>query len=329
MIFATAIIAASLATQPTEAREPQRAFANLSQYFSRRDYPESAVARRAEGTVGFRLEINAAGRVTDCRVTSSSEDEALDAATCTILTDRARYMPARDASGRSVPGTDEGRVTWRLPAPAPPSPKPFAPMRSVSILRSDGASTLACTVAINGEPQRSGEPDRCGSIGTSDVAVMLRQAQRPMELAVVSVVAPASAGLDAARPDEAGLGTLQSDLVTEYDVSPDGRIAGCRTIRRVIGEAAQVPTQEEQCALVRADWPPMFEASAGTEMRVARVRLAVYLKGEGFAHLMVRHRRPRGSLNQYFSSDDYPAAALGLGRKAPPISGSASAPRGE
>ena len=96
------------------ARPPRRARANLNSYFSADDYPAMEDGRQ-EGTVGFRLTVGPNGRVTDCRVTSSSGAAALDQATCRILRSRARYTPARDSAGNPTTGSDSGRVTWRLP----------------------------------------------------------------------------------------------------------------------------------------------------------------------------------------------------------------------
>jgi protein TonB len=95
---------------------PQRARANLNSYFSADDYPAAALRGNDQGTTGFSLTIGPNGRVTDCSVTASSGSSALDQATCRILRSRARYTPARDASGNPTSGRDSGRVTWRLPA---------------------------------------------------------------------------------------------------------------------------------------------------------------------------------------------------------------------
>lgn len=101
---------------PPRTFPPQRARANLSSYFSTDDYPAAAIRIEAEGTTRFALTIGSDGRVTNCSVTGSSGNGALDAATCRILRARARYTPARDQSGGTTSGTDRGSITWRLPA---------------------------------------------------------------------------------------------------------------------------------------------------------------------------------------------------------------------
>jgi periplasmic protein TonB len=95
---------------------PRRARASLSSYFSTDDYPAAAIRVEAQGTTRFALTIGSDGRVTNCSVTGSSGNPALDAATCRILRARARYTPARDQSDNPTSGTDRGSITWRLPA---------------------------------------------------------------------------------------------------------------------------------------------------------------------------------------------------------------------
>jgi protein TonB len=96
--------------------EAAKARANLASYVSDADYPESAIRAEEQGTTGFRLEIGANGRVTNCTVTSSSGSTALDNATCRIMRQRAKFTPARDTSGNPTTDTTSARITWRLPA---------------------------------------------------------------------------------------------------------------------------------------------------------------------------------------------------------------------
>lgn len=108
--------------------------ASLGSYFSTDDYPVTAWMNEEEGTVRFRLTINPEGRVAECEVTQSSGSAQLDQRTCEILTVRARYRPARDASGAPASGTDAGSVTWRLPSdregPEGSGPRPAKPPRA-------------------------------------------------------------------------------------------------------------------------------------------------------------------------------------------------------
>ncbi|HEX9963387.1 MAG TPA: TonB family protein [Allosphingosinicella sp.] len=101
---------------PPKKVTPARAKANLASLFSDEDYPASAVRAGESGATGFRLEVGANGRVTNCTVTSSSGSSALDSTTCRLLRSRARFTPATDSSGGSTSDSVSGRIVWRLPA---------------------------------------------------------------------------------------------------------------------------------------------------------------------------------------------------------------------
>ncbi len=305
MIFAVAA-AAALMSQAGEARPARPDRASLNEYFSADDYPRNSLNRRAEGTTAFRLEIGADGTLTGCSITASSGDAALDAATCSVLLGRARYQPAWDASGRAIPGTDEGRVTWRLPALPP-----FRPTRVVSRLRTDGVGGVTCSVTTDGTARTEVPPEQCGSFRGRRLDESLRQARSPIEVTFVSMTGPASAGIESAGADEAGLGTLQFDMVAEFDIAPDGRVVRCRSIRRNIPDGSDFRNVLDLCEPV-PNAQPMFEASADRSPRVARHRLAAYLKGERLI-LGVPAGRPRANLSSYFSADDYPEEALRVG----------------
>jgi protein TonB len=79
------------------------------------DYPGDALAMRAEGEVGFVLTVGPDGRVADCRIDRSSGSDVLDRATCRLLTERARFNPARGADGGPVQGSYAGRYYWLAP----------------------------------------------------------------------------------------------------------------------------------------------------------------------------------------------------------------------
>lgn len=78
------------------------------------DYPAAEARQHHEGTVGFALLVDESGRATKCDVTASSGYPGLDNGACFLLMRRARFDPARDASGRAVASTFPGRFTWHL-----------------------------------------------------------------------------------------------------------------------------------------------------------------------------------------------------------------------
>ena len=86
------------------------------------DYPESAVQNNEQGTVAFRLTVGINGRVRNCEITASSGSRSLDSATCRIMVARARFTPAKSASGNSKVSTYDSAVRWVLRDPPPPPP---------------------------------------------------------------------------------------------------------------------------------------------------------------------------------------------------------------
>ncbi len=79
------------------------------------DYPSRALREEREGTTGFRVSVNAEGRVSGCTITSSSGHPDLDEATCSNVTRRARFTPATDGEGKPTTGSYSSRVRWVIP----------------------------------------------------------------------------------------------------------------------------------------------------------------------------------------------------------------------
>lgn len=79
------------------------------------DYPTRSIRERQEGRTGYRLTIDAAGRVTGCTITGASGHSELDDRACLLLPKRAKFEPARDTMGAAVNGSFIGNIQWRLP----------------------------------------------------------------------------------------------------------------------------------------------------------------------------------------------------------------------
>ena len=83
--------------------------------FSADDYPADALAKGEQGTVQAELFVDADGRVSRCSILRSSSHRSLDDATCKILSQRARFTPARNADGKAVRSTVvTPPVRWQL-----------------------------------------------------------------------------------------------------------------------------------------------------------------------------------------------------------------------
>lgn len=79
------------------------------------DYRSSWINRELTGTAGFKVEVGANGRAVSCLITKSSGHDALDQATCELISKRARFEPARNSKGDKVGGTYSSSVRWQLP----------------------------------------------------------------------------------------------------------------------------------------------------------------------------------------------------------------------
>lgn len=104
--------------QPAEASDPV-SVGNEADWVAPEDYPLQAMRAGEFGTTTTRLTVGTNGRVQECAIEQSSGSALLDDATCTALTNRARFEPARDARGRPVIGTYRKRVRWTLPEVSP------------------------------------------------------------------------------------------------------------------------------------------------------------------------------------------------------------------
>jgi TonB family protein len=100
---------------PDTYRGPPLDPASIAAHFSRDDYPADALRRREHGTVWFRVDVGANGRVSACTIERSSGSASLDSATCHIVQRRARFAPARDSAGNALPASLSTHIKWRLP----------------------------------------------------------------------------------------------------------------------------------------------------------------------------------------------------------------------
>jgi protein TonB len=79
------------------------------------DYRPRWLREGLSGSASFTLAIDASGAVTGCTITRSTGYGELDAATCDLVTKRARFDAARDGSGKPVAGSYTGAIRWRIP----------------------------------------------------------------------------------------------------------------------------------------------------------------------------------------------------------------------
>ena len=183
------------------SKGPARAKANLPSLFTTNDYPAEALRKREAGTVSFAVAIGRDGRVTGCTITASSGSASLDATTCAILQRRARFTPARDASGRAVEDRTVGRIRWALPSVPLML---FADQKRAMILTIDAAGKVA-KCRFEG-PAAFPAVDQC-SASMSEARSMAAEAGKSITIANREWVLEEGllvGGPDSARPLDAG-----------------------------------------------------------------------------------------------------------------------------
>lgn len=101
--------------QPTYTPRPPVPANGPAGWVTNDDYPRIAINREYEGTVAYRVDVSADGRVQACRIATSSGHDVLDQAACNRIQRRARFRPATDRTGAEVAGTYRGSVSWEIP----------------------------------------------------------------------------------------------------------------------------------------------------------------------------------------------------------------------
>ncbi|MCZ8370396.1 MAG: TonB family protein [Porphyrobacter sp.] len=92
-----------------------KAKGNPGKWVTNDDYRSRWLMEGLEGTARFTLAIDARGKVTGCTITRSTGHAALDGATCDLVSKRARFDAARDATGKPVAGSYSSSVIWQIP----------------------------------------------------------------------------------------------------------------------------------------------------------------------------------------------------------------------
>jgi TonB family protein len=257
---------------PPSKREPAvRTRASLGNLIGNDDYPAEALRRDEQGTVGFRLSVGADGRVTGCTVTSSSGSAILDSTTCRLMSERARFTPARDRKGRPVADGVKARIVWRIKQGS--NLLPFETSMIAVTIRATPAGEVSCSIAVNGKPVTvSSCPEPPPSL-----AEVASATARTAEQTMVRIVLPAGAA-EPADPADHGTQILESEA--ELGIAADGSIIECRVVRSEgRGPSAGRPDPPNPCAGYAPGRRPVFEpaAQAGPPRR-ATIRMRAYVR---------------------------------------------------
>lgn len=79
------------------------------------DYPEAIIRTEIEATVRALLNVDANGRVSECRIVVSSGWLSMDRVTCALAQRRGRFEPARDRDDKPVADVFLFSHTWLIP----------------------------------------------------------------------------------------------------------------------------------------------------------------------------------------------------------------------
>jgi TonB family protein len=243
---------------PPRPKEPARARANLGSLISNDDYPAEALRHEEQGVVGFRLTVGTNGMVTACQITSTSGSSALDSTTCRILTERARFSPARDARGRPTIDYVSARIVWRIEQSS--DLMPFEPTLIVATTRVSPAGESTCSIAVNGQAKNAVS---CPSPQAAMVAAA-RSSGRALEETFVMTFTPGGEA-EPADPGDHGTRTYEGEIL--LGVAADGSILECGAV--TAGERPDACRQYPRGKQI-------FQAAEGAAARAMRVRFRSY-----------------------------------------------------
>ncbi|MEM6475677.1 MAG: TonB family protein [Pseudomonadota bacterium] len=85
------------------------------------DYPVASWQADEEGLVRFDIAVDVEGEATDCTITESSGHATLDAKTCEIVMERAKFDAGLAAEDEPEAGIYSGRHNWRKREPEVPA----------------------------------------------------------------------------------------------------------------------------------------------------------------------------------------------------------------
>lgn len=240
----------------------------ISSLFSIDDYPIEAIRAEEEGTTQVRLSITAEGRVGDCQVIWSSGSAALDKATCAVLRQRARFMPALDAQGHPTADYLVQRVHWDLP-----DEFGFDDWSWRDIVKFDAKGRPSgCRIESHDYQE---DPSECGDLLEEAQGLVYGHpdlGKRPLSIVFESRFEASPAAPPPSIGSRAGEQLIDLQ-VAEFDIDPAGSVVNCRvTLRRGAGP------QENLCEYLLADRYDPLPSTAPQATRQGRRTTATYLK---------------------------------------------------
>lgn len=276
MIGLAMALAAAAGPEIGENPVRPRSLEPMANWFSSHDYPIDAMRRGAQGSTRVRLVIDERGNVDSCEVTESSSDASLDAATCSIMSIRGRFEPARDYQGRAVQDFVEQRVRWVLPEEMPPT-IPFEPARFVSSLHVTADGKADCSTNMADSPGMQA-PGGCGIFAGVRTLPFLRATHADTTVTAILLIVPEGTAVPGGSAD---YGRMMLDTEAALDIAADGEVAACRSVRfRQAMLLPGAPASPDACAPFPVASYPIFAAGgAPDQLRRVRIAMTIFLRG--------------------------------------------------
>lgn len=195
-------------------------------WISSEDYPSEALIREEQGTVTFVVEVDAEGRPGDCVTSDDSGSDALEAATCSLIRERARFKPARDAKGRAVPSRYTSRIAWKLPD----GPAKFAAgMTITKVELAPSGAILGCTTETEGDELALMMAYKCEWLQDGRLPGLGAEEQ-PAPRFVRLVTSLSLAGQPFAIDKSSEWGSRVARTGATFEIDADGSIKNCHPI---------------------------------------------------------------------------------------------------
>ena len=211
--------------------------------------------------------VDPAGRVAGCNIAISSKSPSLDARTCHLFTRRARFSPARDASGRAVTGATYQMINWKLPADEPIELVDYR-QRAVFTIAPDGG-IKGCVDEIQKLPR--GRRDGCSETGLADLFARQVAAKGKDVRLVVETLFKLDPGPDNAVADASNLMRTRVDFL----IGETGSVVSCSG--REMYRIAKLPGRP--CASVEGSrYEVQTDTDGGPKVRQARLVVQAFVR---------------------------------------------------
>lgn len=263
---------------PVEAAPPAGSgtppkFLNKFEVFNLHNYPYWAKGLDEEGTVRIFVEVSPAGTVTSCRVTQSSGSANLDLGTCDLITERGKFAPARDKTGRAVAATHVTSVTWKLE-----QTEPWKVQEGRSrIIYSVGANQIVSNCRVEQQPVDPGfDPRTCSALRPiAQMMVLTSPGQfnwQDWEVVLESATYK-GAGDEPMKVGKAEGSMLFDREIARITINPAGRISRCQII-----EQGKNPFADREAWCAKSMEVSYFERTNDQSDRLLTSVSAIYLR---------------------------------------------------